>query len=110
MQNLSIMNVVTACSRSQCIINIRSMYDGHDAEAEVQLNAATLTFVDIAGAEREKRTGNQVKDFADAMSWIILILSNHVGTLWQLVKLNTRNINPVSKVWCDIKLAISLYS
>ncbi|GFP95249.1 kinesin-like protein kif3a [Phtheirospermum japonicum] len=43
-------------SRSQCIINIR--YDsGKDGE-EVDSNAM-LTIVDLAGAEREKKTGNQ---------------------------------------------------
>lgn len=31
-----------------------------EKEKDVQLNCAVLTFVDLAGAEREKRTGNQV--------------------------------------------------
>lgn len=45
-----------ACSRSQCIINISSVINKAD---EVDSNAV-LTIVDLAGAEREKRTGNQV--------------------------------------------------
>lgn len=45
-----------ACSRSQCIINISSVVNKAD---EVDSNAV-LTIVDLAGAEREKRTGNQV--------------------------------------------------
>ncbi|KAK1406559.1 hypothetical protein QVD17_41985 [Tagetes erecta] len=43
-------------SRSQCIINIRC--DLHNLD-EDQLCTAVLTIVDLAGAEREKRTGNQ---------------------------------------------------
>ncbi|XP_047316768.1 kinesin-like protein KIN-6 [Impatiens glandulifera] len=42
-------------SRSQCIISIRCVTE----KAGGQVNSATLTFVDLAGAEREKRTGNQ---------------------------------------------------
>ncbi|KAF6149960.1 hypothetical protein GIB67_008681, partial [Kingdonia uniflora] len=44
-------------SRSQCIINIRSAPTRIDEELE-SLNAV-LTIVDLAGAEREKKTGNQ---------------------------------------------------
>ncbi|KAK9048177.1 hypothetical protein SSX86_032860 [Deinandra increscens subsp. villosa] len=43
-------------SRSQCIINIRCDLDNLD---EDQSCTAILTIVDLAGAEREKRTGNQ---------------------------------------------------
>ncbi|KAM0037540.1 putative plus-end-directed kinesin ATPase [Helianthus debilis subsp. tardiflorus] len=43
-------------SRSQCIINIRCDLDNLD---EDQSRIAILTIVDLAGAEREKRTGNQ---------------------------------------------------
>ncbi|XP_035838777.1 kinesin-like protein KIN-6 isoform X5 [Helianthus annuus] len=43
-------------SRSQCIINIRCDLDNLD---EDQSHTAILTIVDLAGAEREKRTGNQ---------------------------------------------------
>ncbi|CAK9148301.1 unnamed protein product [Ilex paraguariensis] len=46
-------------SRSQCIINIRSGSKKVDGEVDGQLNIASLTIVDLAGAEREKRTGNQ---------------------------------------------------
>ncbi|KAI7751134.1 hypothetical protein M8C21_008712, partial [Ambrosia artemisiifolia] len=42
--------------RSQCIINIRCDVDNLD---EDQFRTAILTIVDLAGAEREKRTGNQ---------------------------------------------------
>lgn len=48
------------CSRSQCIINIRRGTDSSDAETDEQSNSAVLSVVDLAGAEREKRTGNQV--------------------------------------------------
>ncbi|XP_076953312.1 kinesin-like protein KIN-6 [Bidens hawaiensis] len=43
-------------SRSQCIINIRCVLDNLD---EDQTYTAVLTIVDLAGAEREKKTGNQ---------------------------------------------------
>ncbi|XP_034677570.1 kinesin-like protein KIN-6 isoform X5 [Vitis riparia] len=46
-------------SRSQCIINIRSAPNNLESDVSVQLNSAVLTIVDLAGAEREKRTGNQ---------------------------------------------------
>lgn len=42
-------------SRSQCIINIRCAAEDTEGESE-----AVLTFVDLAGAEREKKTGNKV--------------------------------------------------
>ncbi|KAA8537506.1 hypothetical protein F0562_027114 [Nyssa sinensis] len=46
-------------SRSQCIINIRSAPKKIDGEVDLQSKSAVLTIVDLAGAEREKRTGNQ---------------------------------------------------
>ncbi|CAH8391089.1 unnamed protein product [Eruca vesicaria subsp. sativa] len=46
-------------SRSQCIINIRAASDGVSNETKMQSSDAMLTIVDLAGAEREKRTGNQ---------------------------------------------------
>ncbi|XP_052203662.1 kinesin-like protein KIN-6 [Diospyros lotus] len=46
-------------SRSQCIINIRSAANKSGKEIDVQPNCVVLTIVDLAGAEREKRTGNQ---------------------------------------------------
>ncbi|KAK3007320.1 hypothetical protein RJ639_016736 [Escallonia herrerae] len=46
-------------SRSQCIINIRSGLNKFDEQEHVQSEGALLTIVDLAGAEREKRTGNQ---------------------------------------------------
>ncbi|KAL7207440.1 hypothetical protein ACSBR1_029402 [Camellia fascicularis] len=45
-------------SRSQCIINIRSAPNKIN-EVDLQSDNVVLTIVDLAGAEREKRTGNQ---------------------------------------------------
>ncbi|XP_019227109.1 PREDICTED: kinesin-like protein KIN-6 isoform X4 [Nicotiana attenuata] len=46
-------------SRSQCIINIRCEYKRADGKVGDNSNSAVLTIVDLAGAEREKKTGNQ---------------------------------------------------
>ncbi|KAL4578957.1 hypothetical protein LXL04_015091 [Taraxacum kok-saghyz] len=50
-------------SRSQCIINIRSDINNIDFHSSFQTGPqscpALLTIVDLAGAEREKKTGNQ---------------------------------------------------
>ncbi|OVA10394.1 Kinesin [Macleaya cordata] len=46
-------------SRSQCIINIRVAPNMFDGKVELVPNNAVLTIVDLAGAEREKKTGNQ---------------------------------------------------
>ncbi|KAJ7966883.1 Kinesin-like protein [Quillaja saponaria] len=46
-------NTNSQSSRSQCIINIRH------GGANTQSNNAVLTIIDLAGAEREKKTGNQ---------------------------------------------------
>lgn len=46
-------------SRSQCIINIRYEYKKVDGKVGDDSNSAVLTIVDLAGAEREKKTGNQ---------------------------------------------------
>ncbi|KAJ0087138.1 hypothetical protein Patl1_09524 [Pistacia atlantica] len=46
-------------SRSQCIINIRCTGNNLDREGFIQENNSVLTIVDLAGAEREKKTGNQ---------------------------------------------------
>ncbi|KAL2499316.1 ATP binding microtubule motor family protein [Abeliophyllum distichum] len=47
-------------SRSQCIINIRCVPKKGDGETDDQGNSSSvLTIVDFAGAEREKKTGNQ---------------------------------------------------
>ncbi|KAG7971650.1 hypothetical protein I3843_07G146100 [Carya illinoinensis] len=48
-------NANSQSSRSQCIININSVVNKVDEVG----NNAVLTIVDLAGAEREKRTGNQ---------------------------------------------------
>ncbi|KAM7521231.1 hypothetical protein LguiB_020193 [Lonicera macranthoides] len=45
--------------RSQCIINIRSAPTNIEGEVDDQSHGAVLTIVDLAGAEREKKTGNQ---------------------------------------------------
>lgn len=47
------------CSRSQCIINIRRS-DNSLGEQDYSSDGAVLTIVDLAGAEKEKKTGNQV--------------------------------------------------
>ncbi|OMO75434.1 hypothetical protein COLO4_26127 [Corchorus olitorius] len=52
-------NANSQSSRSQCIINIRRGTDKSDADSDEQSNSAVLSIVDLAGAEREKRTGNQ---------------------------------------------------
>ncbi|KAG8377938.1 hypothetical protein BUALT_Bualt08G0085900 [Buddleja alternifolia] len=46
-------------SRSQCIINIRSGSKKGDEEVDGKACSPMLTIVDLAGAEREKKTGNQ---------------------------------------------------
>ncbi|KAK7310974.1 hypothetical protein RJT34_08799 [Clitoria ternatea] len=49
-------NANSQSSRSQCIINIR---DAPQKTVNPKSNGAVLTIIDLAGAEREKRTGNQ---------------------------------------------------
>ncbi|KAK4429399.1 Kinesin-like protein KIN-6 [Sesamum alatum] len=46
-------------SRSQCIINIRWGLEKGDEEVDGKTSTTSLTIVDLAGAEREKKTGNQ---------------------------------------------------
>ncbi|CAL5416052.1 unnamed protein product [Camellia sinensis] len=46
-------------SQSSCIINIRSAPNKINEEVDLQSDSVVLTIVDLAGAEREKRTGNQ---------------------------------------------------
>ncbi|CAL8099015.1 unnamed protein product [Prunus armeniaca] len=53
-------NANSQSSRSQCIINIRGVADKSNGEGNDQANDGVLSIVDLAGAEREKRTGNQV--------------------------------------------------
>lgn len=48
------------CSRSQCIINLRCTANELSRGDGVHANDSVLTIIDLAGAEREKRTGNQV--------------------------------------------------
>jgi hypothetical protein len=58
-------NFVLYCSRSQCIITIRSVHKGIDVESEHSPSSAVLTIADLAGAERERRTGNHVRFLID---------------------------------------------
>ncbi|XVF35944.1 hypothetical protein REPUB_Repub19eG0015500 [Reevesia pubescens] len=53
-------------SRSQCIINIRRGTGRSVVETDEPLNSAVLSIVDLAGAEREKRTGNQGARLAES--------------------------------------------
>ncbi|XP_015688971.1 kinesin-like protein KIN-6 [Oryza brachyantha] len=52
-------NANSKSSRSQCIITIRAVRKINDVEIEKSLSDAVLTIADLAGAERERRTGNQ---------------------------------------------------
>ncbi|ONI32362.1 hypothetical protein PRUPE_1G363400 [Prunus persica] len=52
-------NANSQSSRSQCIINIRGVADKSNGEGNDQASDGVLSIVDLAGAEREKRTGNQ---------------------------------------------------
>ncbi|TYG69102.1 hypothetical protein ES288_D05G204300v1 [Gossypium darwinii] len=59
-------NANSQSSRSQCIINIRGGSEIADVETDEQSNSAVLSIVDLAGAEREKRTGNQGARLAES--------------------------------------------
>ncbi|KAL5073860.1 hypothetical protein RYX36_012844 [Vicia faba] len=52
-------NTNSQSSRSQCIMNIRDVPKKGKGVANSKSNNAVLTIIDLAGAEREKRTGNQ---------------------------------------------------
>ncbi|PUZ73619.1 hypothetical protein GQ55_1G001700 [Panicum hallii var. hallii] len=52
-------NANSKSSRSQCIITIRGIHKRSDADSEHLLSNAVLTIADLAGAERERKTGNQ---------------------------------------------------
>ncbi|KAL5144380.1 Kinesin-like protein KIN-6 [Glycine soja] len=52
-------NTNSQSSRSQCIINIRDVPPKCKGVINPKSNGASLTIIDLAGAEREKRTGNQ---------------------------------------------------
>ncbi|KEH36252.1 kinesin-like protein KIN-6 isoform X2 [Medicago truncatula] len=52
-------NTNSQSSRSQCIINIRDVPKRCKGVVNSKSNDAVLTIIDLAGAEREKRTGNQ---------------------------------------------------
>ncbi|CAN6236796.1 unnamed protein product [Urochloa humidicola] len=51
-------NANSKSSRSQCIITIHGVHKSGDADSD-SLNSAVLTIADLAGAERERKTGNQ---------------------------------------------------
>ncbi|CAN6277254.1 unnamed protein product, partial [Urochloa humidicola] len=51
-------NANSKSSRSQCIITIHGVHKSCDADSD-SLNSAVLTIADLAGAERERKTGNQ---------------------------------------------------
>lgn len=59
MLQLTDLSLLHFCSRSQCIINIRSANNSL-GEQDYSSDAAVLTIVDLAGAEKERKTGNQV--------------------------------------------------
>ncbi|XP_039787786.1 kinesin-like protein KIN-6 isoform X5 [Panicum virgatum] len=52
-------NANSNSSRSQCIITIHGIHKSSDADSEHLLSNAVLTIADLAGAERERKTGNQ---------------------------------------------------
>ncbi|KAL6271934.1 hypothetical protein ACE6H2_028845 [Prunus campanulata] len=52
-------NTNSQSSRSQCVINLRIVDDKSNGEVKDQANDGVLSIVDLAGAERDKRTGNQ---------------------------------------------------
>ncbi|KAK7283421.1 hypothetical protein RIF29_12925 [Crotalaria pallida] len=52
-------NTNSQSSRSQCIINIRDVPKKCKRMVDPKSNGAVLNIIDLAGAEREKRTGNQ---------------------------------------------------
>ncbi|OEL12924.1 Kinesin-like protein KIN-6 [Dichanthelium oligosanthes] len=51
-------NFILYYSRSQCIITIRGVHKSSDVDSDHSLSAV-LTIADLAGAERERKTGNQ---------------------------------------------------
>ncbi|KAI3981589.1 hypothetical protein MKX01_007509 [Papaver californicum] len=52
-------NSNTQSSRSQCIINIIAAQKTFDGKVEIVLNGPVLSIVDLAGAEKSQKTGNQ---------------------------------------------------
>lgn len=65
-----------ASSRSQCIINIRGVTGNFDGGDNNQANDVVLSIVDLAGAEREKRTGNQVGLCFFSFLYVMLVANN----------------------------------
>ncbi|KAL6990451.1 Kinesin-like protein KIN-6 [Sarracenia purpurea var. burkii] len=70
-------------SRSQCIINIRSSLSKTEEEVDLQLKSVVLTIVDLAGAEREKRTGNQIIYVVLKSPWFLCV--ERLSLIWQMV-------------------------
>ncbi|KAL8159046.1 hypothetical protein V2J09_000583 [Rumex salicifolius] len=58
-RNIGMTNSNSQSSRSQCIIRIRCAIDTVAEKVKNQVNECVLIFVDLAGAEREMKTGNQ---------------------------------------------------
>lgn len=72
------------CSRSQCIINLRCTANELSRGDGVHANDAVLTIIDLTGAEREKRTGNQVMHlclFLLHQYWLVMLLILTSGSI-----------------------------
>ncbi|KAG5147276.1 hypothetical protein JHK82_014157 [Glycine max] len=76
-------NTNSQSSRSQCIINIRDVPPKCKGVINPKSNGASLTIIDLAGAEREKRTGNQLtrylRDYLEGKKRMSLILTAKSG-------------------------------
>nr|QWT43321.1 kinesin-like protein KIN11A [Citrullus lanatus] len=77
----AITNANSTSSRSQCIINVRRV--ANPDEVNDASNCAILTIADLAGAEKEKRTGNQLtkylRDYLEGKKRMTLILTVKAG-------------------------------
>lgn len=82
-----LLNIYLVSSRSQCIINIRSNSKISDLEEDAQASSAVLTIIDLAGAEREKRTGNQVLIYYFSNICNLNKSYSHILLLWMLIAL-----------------------
>lgn len=75
---------VLYCSRSQCIINISNVSNKSAGENDVEVNDAVLSIIDLAGAEREKRTGNQVSP-SPLLPYVIEFCIELDGLMWTFI-------------------------
>ncbi|KAJ0969936.1 hypothetical protein J5N97_022813 [Dioscorea zingiberensis] len=77
----AVTNANSQSSRSQCIINIRNARQTFDDDNKVLPSGAVLTIADLAGAEKERKTGNQVipSDFSIIITYFCLVffISSH---------------------------------